>query len=508
MSSLLKFILIFCLLTILRRNISSRKGNKVLITNGDLSGESFPSGQLTKTQIPASVRTSGVAVVGRLQNKHDGGLTDGFVGSVSGLALRPDVIDEVEARDFTRVCEKLLNSDMLSMSAVEELTRGWQVSAGVSQSATTLRDLCQKKVLFMLPGTYSHEEAVDFCGSVGGSLPGDGDAGVLQTSLKDFVAPCLNPFGSWLWLGSYKLYSEGVWTLVTRDVQNDSLKLCRSLHPTEEKAVDLPCEEAVCVACQTPRHPVLTLRLGCEEIHDRIFYYMFKNSGPPELMNPFGSAIVWDDDHWVLRDVEGTPWFYTEGSDSGEPILPLGTHAWEKEDIDLECPDRTRILLSICDPDHFACGDGLTCLAPSSLCDQVADCSDGSDEQDCTPPPAWEGDPALPPPPLSLNDTTSVRLLFTSFSLEAFEPTSFAMEARLSLELLWNDPRVTFHNLAEGETLVPPQAGMWAPRLEGMWAPSAVTRVDQVGQASLRAVRGQYEPDVNLFSQGQYFPSS
>lgn len=453
------------------------------------------------------MRGPGVAVVGRLQNRHDGGLTEGFAGSVAGLTLSDAIIGQKEAEDFIGDCKRVLTG-ILSMNTMEELGRDWELSDGVVHSAFSLYELCQVENLpLMLPGMYSHDEAAGFCRSAGGSLPGDDDADSLRVKFGNFVARCQNPFEAWLWLGPVKLYEKGQWTLVTSDVQDGSARLCRSLHPTEDAAVDVPCEERVCATCLVPRRPVLTLRRGCEELRDRVFSYVFIDSGPPQLGSAFGSEITWEGDRWTLSDAEGTELFSTDGAGSAGPILPLGTHTWEKRHSDPECPTETQVLLSLCEPDRLSCDDGLTCLPTSSLCDQMVDCVDGSDERDCTPAPRWEGDPTLPPSPLSPNDTTHVSLLFTAFSLEALEPTTFAVEARVSLELQWSDPRVTFRNLVEGETPVPPQAGMWAPRLEGMWAPSEVTRMTQVDQMSLTAVRTQHEPDVNLFTQGQLHSS-
>ncbi|XP_047484546.1 uncharacterized protein LOC125036159 [Penaeus chinensis] len=457
--------------------------------------------QLNKTQIPAAVRGSGVAVVGSIQNRYDGGLTEGFTGTVASLTLSDAFVSEPEAADFIGDCATILTSGILSVKTVGVPDSGWKLSPGVSLSPLSLQPLCPENLILMLPGRHSHDEAAGFCRSAGGSLPGDDDVVRLRANFNDSVASCQNPFGAWLWLGPFKLYKQEQWTLVTSDVQSGSAKLCRSVNPKEDARVDLPCEERVCAACLVPRRPVLTLRLGCEEVWDRVFSYVFENSGPPQLVSAFGSSISWEADLWTLKNTEGTVLFTTGEAGSTRLTLPLGTHSWTKQHSDLQCPMKTQILLSLCDSDRLSCDDGLTCLPTSSKCDQVADCSDGSDERDCTPTPRWERDSTLPPPPLSPNDTTHINLLVTAFSLEALEPTTFAVEARVSLELQWNDPRVTFHNLLEGETPVPPQADMWVPLLEGMWAPSEVTRIAQAGQASLAAVRTQHEPKVNLSTQ-------
>ena len=109
--------------------------------------------------------------------------------------------------------------------------------------------------------------------------------------------------------------------------------------------------------------------------------------------------------------------------------------------------------LSVCDDGKFTCNDG-SCIDLIKKCDLRVDCSDQSDESNCTlldPPHGYNLN--IPPPPIIPNKPLIVNISIEILSFSAIKTQDLAFITHMKLELSWNDHRLNFFNLKEDRSL-------------------------------------------------------
>lgn len=457
----------------------------------------------------ARVREEGVAVVGRQQHQHDGGLTHTLRGSLTHLAVLGHALMPAAMHRFLTDCSWVPSFSLLGLSVREDLDQ-WERHGNILGFTEPHADqFCQKQEAFiMLPSTHSQDRATEVCHNLGGSLVRPNtpeEDSNLQTRFSQYVAPCTNNYGSWVWVDAFKKFTDvGLWRTVWKTIPKVKKHQCLSLSVTENNTwVETPCVEKLCAVCHAVSRPKLTLRGGCRLPRDRQYTFTYDNDGHPSLRSVQGVLIVWDKDRWVIEALGETNSMALQDTRRSFDTLPLGVTKWRFSAVEKNCLQETQLLLSVCDLDHFACSDGLTCVPWTARCDLLLDCSDGSDEKDCqVKSVSTTGQAHVPPPPLPGQTAVPITMNLHTATMKSMDLTTSGIVVEVSLLLSWEDPRVTLYNLRPGENTVSDAPGVWTLRVGGAFTGPAATNITTV-HTTITATRPHDTPRGSLLSQGE-----
>ena len=134
----------------------------------------------------------------------------------------------------------------------------------------------------------------------------------------------------------------------------------------------------------------------------------------------------------------------------------LGRHSWTIKG-DRGCskdgPEyTTELKMSGCQDGNFTCDNG-QCVGMDKRCNQLPDCRDKSDENNCKTL-VLEGTYNKNVPPV-VSDKEGVRLSISIdiLKLVAIKEEDYSIEIQFSISLKWKENRVSYHNLKKESTL-------------------------------------------------------
>lgn len=306
------------------------------------------------------------------------------------------------------------------------------------------------------------QDARLFCSRLNGSLavPASADDNTrLAEQLQAFRDVCV-PTAVWkLWLGITDKGEDGVW----RTFYNNELVPYHNFPPLNAGSsyacatMKLDgfwdgdrCIYKRCAACLVARTSYLYLRGLCFDNRFRMRFrvdgYM---NGRPYYRGYYHHVILWDEEHkqWLLVDTTTNATLLAT-EDVSEGGYPVGKHSWAAQRGVCGQGRGAVLLLSLapCKDHHFTCNSG-DCIPRDLRCDFRYDCTDGSDEVNCSvvefkdhlqkelPPTGPDGGPLTVAPALTLSRIADVDDIAMSVTLE------------FHLSLRWTDTRLRLRHL-------------------------------------------------------------
>ena len=215
-------------------------------------------------------------------------------------------------------------------------------------------------------------------------------------------------------------------------------------------------------ACSHVKRPHLRMRGLClDSAVDSLYIPRNNIAGQIQYMSSKGSVISYDDEKrlWSLNK---TGFDITGSSISSKVSYILGKHNWTMENDSSVCglgkPYTKQLKLTFCKEGEFTCNSG-QCVRMEDRCDQLADCRDESDEEDCQllvlrkgykkNIPPIERDPENPKTLASV----PVRVFIVLLKIVGIEEVKHSTEMQFRIEMEWYESRATFNNLKENSAM-------------------------------------------------------
>ena len=108
--------------------------------------------------------------------------------------------------------------------------------------------------------------------------------------------------------------------------------------------------------------------------------------------------------------------------------------------------------VSACKEGKFTCDDG-QCVSMEERCNQLLECRDGSDEDNCNVVVLSKSYNKNVPPITRKNEKANVSISLDILKLVDIKEEDYSIEIQFSITLKWNDTRVIYHNLKEEKAL-------------------------------------------------------
>ncbi|XP_071538214.1 gamma-aminobutyric acid receptor subunit beta-3-like [Panulirus ornatus] len=146
---------------------------------------------------------------------------------------------------------------------------------------------------------------------------------------------------------------------------------------------------------------------------------------------------------------------------------PVGLNTWEVEDA--ECGNGVlQLMMTSCKEHQFSCTNG-QCINIGQRCDLEVDCSDFSDEAQCSfmdPPEGY--DSSKPPARQHRHTPISIGLHINILTIRELDISNFKFVCEIVVTLEWYDDRLKYFHLNYAETInvVSNITDVWIPTLE------------------------------------------
>ena len=275
---------------------------------------------------------------------------------------------------------------------------------------------------------------------------------------------------------------------------------------------DDDCTQGFCTICDFENIPQMVLRGSCEA-SGIDFNYVLAFS---EEQDGFYKFVGWkfneigfvaEKNRWELVDIRTKQVLAHTMTEKGSlPDYPIGIKTWTYFNgscIDADGGDR-RMNLNSCTQDQFLCSNG-DCVMMEQRCDREVDCTDQSDERECSIVSLPEGyDREMPPSQkTSMNTKKPAEIIvqMTVFDISNVNEKMGSLTTGFVLDTYWIDDRLTYNFLKKNEKMNNiPQVNSTKNILEfEVWTPTlmfentdgvlATTRIESDKSSTLRVQR-------------------
>ena len=227
-------------------------------------------------------------------------------------------------------------------------------------------------------------------------------------------------------------------------------------------------QQLTCTICSFRRQPMLFLKGVCatgsidyvyfpENRFDKIVYRGYQEMEIVKIDNIWTFQKRLNPDNFSMPKLSSLPNEY-----------PIGRKEWYFDNSSvtecLEIGQRNFSLSSCKIQNEFTCDNGL-CIPIDKRCNQLLDCMDGSDENDCKffkLPPSYSKE--MPPIGETGTKALEIGIGINVLSVEDIDLNNNKIKILYSLRVSWSDFRITYYNVEPKKTL-PTTA------LQDLWSP-------------------------------------
>ena len=196
-----------------------------------------------------------------------------------------------------------------------------------------------------------------------------------------------------------------------------------------------------------------------------------KDSRKLKLQGLKGTSIRYDNEEemWILNMKDSN---MTGMSKASHASFTLGKHNWTIEG-DKGCNQGksyvTELKMSGCQKKEFTCNDG-QCVNMDQRCNQLADCRDESDENDCNVLVLKHGYNKNVPPTSTGHEKVNISVSINLLKLVDIDEDDYSIEIQFKITLHWKENRATYHNLKENDNL----NALTQNDIETLWLPNVI----------------------------------
>ena len=262
---------------------------------------------------------------------------------------------------------------------------------------------------------------------------------------------------------------------------------------------DVGCAYSAACLCERLPLPRLKLQGLCQSSALRSKYYH-----PMNNLTNFASLVFMSmSGSYFEYDIESRRWKLivpqsnmTGSSKAAHYSFALGKHNWTISG-DLGCTIdgeeyTTELKLSGCTEGHFTCNDG-QCVSMEKRCDQLSDCRDKSDEENCNIL-VLEKSYNKNVPPVSLDngkkEMVNVSVSIDLLTLVDINEPDYSIEIQFAITLQWIENRATYQHLKNDRSL----NALTLEDIQQLWLPKVIyENTDQKESTRLGAVPWEWE---------------
>lgn len=364
-----------------------------------------------------------------------GGGHRSVVGAVADVRVWAGLLDD-EALRAASLCPESMPSALPPLY----VSGGWVPQGNASTAVFPLRQVCAappRLVRVRPAGTFRGLR--EFCVALGGAVP---HAATLKAALPALNDSCEDPAGLLSWVGGDPVVGAA------------AEETCPAV-AVGGGVVRAACVlQLSCSLCVVPRATIYRLYGHDGTLFDYTFYLETGADGQPAFIGSGGSRLERAGNGWRLTSVlHSRRWMLAEAA-----ALPVGRRRWTEGGVQM------LLALTVCHSGQFSCDDG-QCVAQTARCDDITDCSDRSDEAECSVVVRPEGyDPYYPPPPRP-GETPPLDLPYHIDVYYLSDVTTEEGRAGMDVgvTLSWYDSRLRFLNLKPDIKNYFPCELVWTP---------------------------------------------
>ncbi|XP_076032422.1 uncharacterized protein LOC143020140 isoform X2 [Oratosquilla oratoria] len=437
-----------------------QNGTYMLYLDGVLTAQ----GHL-RENVDLALRLNGSLILGQEQDLLSGGFDSSQVllGNITQVNIWDKLLPEESIEAIANCSEDHFGNLFSSDNDTLELFK-------VKEVTVPLKDLCNIEPNYLIfPGERTLSEAKSLCYHIGGfpyvPTTKKENTELFKAGLR-IISDSTNNY--LFWLGATDEVEEGIWRQYRTDKKvlgvfpkgrpnGERKQNCLFMFKTTGFWEDVRCDSNRLsnVACEWNTMRELRLRGLCVDIREKtkieaLGYY----NGKPFFHGHYGHMIYSvEAGVWQLQDIRNNGSIIAKLQLPSASMYPLGRHRWQLESSICGHLNGTilSLSLSVCNEKEFTCDNG-DCVQKSVRCDHVDDCSDQSDEVNCSMIDLDKGY-RKHSPPIRRDPSTSKRYplqvlpdirFLRFFKIDDVEKVIFI---EFTLFLKWKDHRLRFWNL-------------------------------------------------------------
>ena len=405
-------------------------------------------------------------------------------GAMTELTVWSRVLSEEEIKAWS-VCGPVTGEKVVDWTDVALNVSGLEVKEVEQQEICSQLTMSDQFMAF--DESKNFHETTKFCVSVGGKLAVARDESSFSEMSSIYNQTCHHNDLTYFYSGYTDIEEHGRWrdfntgqemewenwleSYPTSYTSDD----CTYGDITESKVYNADCISKVCPICHLEELKRFQLRGICLDSSVDTYFVMRSNR---EFLGLLKSRIIFSD--------EESRWQIVNSSDStkvlafmetGETKFPVGRQMWKFLDVNCTDPGKTvrqlNFHVDVPQPGHFCCEDG-ACIDSQLVCNNFPDCSDRSDERDCSVIlfPDYTYNKDYPPVEFRNGEKQSLQLYANLTVLNIFEinEADSSFDFYFMILVQWFDKNLKFEYLKNGKqgNSIPEriQSELWLPHIE------------------------------------------